>query len=233
VAVALAGSRGARSGDSASDFDLYVYTLGDLPLEFRRSLAGPNAEIDNRFWEPGDEWIDRITGARVDVMYRTPAWIEDQLDRVLVRHQASIGYSTCFWYNVLHSEALFDPAGWFAGLQERARTPYPEPLRRAVIAKNYPILRKIQSSYRHQIASALARDDRVSVQHRIAALLASYFDVWFALRREPHPGEKRLLLALPAEDASLVRAVLNAGSETMLASIDALLDNLDQRLHKS
>jgi hypothetical protein len=230
LAVAMAGSRAAGSGDDASDFDLYVYTPRDLPLDFRRALAGPDAEIDNRYWEPGDEWIDAGSHARFDVMYRSPAWIEDQLDRVLARHEASIGYSTCFWYNVVHSQALFDPRGWYGGLQARAGAPYPEPLRRAIIAKNHPILRRNQSSYRAQIARALARYDGVSVQHRTAALLASYFDIWFALEREPHPGEKRLLRALPRAEAGLVKAVLAAGADALLASIDALLDRLDQRL---
>jgi len=232
LAVALAGSRGAAVGDELSDFDIYVYTLGELPVEFRRALASPGAEIDNRYWEPGDEWIDGTSNSRVDVMYRSPAWIEDQLDRVLIRHEASIGYSTCFWYNILHSEALFDPRGWYAGLQARARTSYPEPLRRAIVWKNYPLLRRNQSSYRAQIDLALRRDDRMSVHHRITALLASYFDVWFALDRKPHPGEKRLLLALPPEQAGLVSAILEARVEGLLAAIDALLDPLDQRLDR-
>lgn len=136
MAVALAGSRAASSNDTASDFDLYVYAASEVPVEFRRSLAGPAAEIDNRFWEPGDEWVDADSGAHLDVMYRSATWIEDQLDRVLIRHQASIGYSTCFWYNVLHSEALYDPQGWYRKLQERARVPYPEELKRAIVAKN-------------------------------------------------------------------------------------------------
>jgi predicted nucleotidyltransferase len=231
VAVVLAGSRAASANDPASDFDLYVYATSDVPVEFRRSLASPDAEIDNRFWEPGDEWTDADSGAHLDVMYRSPAWIEDQLDRVLVRHEASIGYSACFWYSVLHSEALYDPHGWYRQLQERARVPYPEALQQAIVAKNWPILRKNQSSYRKQIELALARGDAVSVQHRTTAVLASYFDIWFALASQPHPGEKRLLQHLPEPQATLVRAVIDATPDQLLQRLDALLDALDSRLH--
>ena len=232
LAVVLAGSRGAGANDLESDFDLYVYTLSDVDVQFRRTLMGEAAEIDNRFWEPGDEWSDPSTGARLDIMYRSPEWIEDRLDRSLVRHEAAIGYSTCFWYNVLHSEALFDPRGWYRRLQDRARAPYPDGLRRAIVAKNWPILRRNQSSYRWQIQLALNRGDAVSVQHRVTALLASYFDVWFAIERKAHPGEKRLLAHLPEPWALLVRAVLDAQPETLLTRIDALLDRLDARLRE-
>ena len=227
IAVALAGSRAAASNTSNSDFDLYVYATAEVPIDFRRALAGPCAEIDNRFWEPGDEWIDATTGARFDVMFRSPAWIEDQLDRVLVRHEASIGYSTCFWYNVLHSQALYDPQSWYQQLQQRARVPYPEALQRAIVAKNWPILRKNQSSYHRQIELALGRGDAVSVQHRTTAVLASYFDIWFALARQPHPGEKRLLQHLPEPEAALVRAVIQAPPNRLLDNLDRLLDSLD------
>jgi hypothetical protein len=163
-------------------------------------------------------------------MYRSPKWIEDQLDRVLMRHEATIGYTTCFWFNVLHSEPLFDRGGWFKQLRDRANVAYPDELRRAVIAKNWPILRRNQSSYRRQIELALQRGDAVSVQHRVTALLASFFDVWFALKREPHPGEKRLLTHLPEQWGRLVRTVLDAQAGILLTQIDHLLDQLDAKL---
>ena len=101
-----------------------------------------------------------------------------------------------------------------------------------MIAKNWPILRRNQSSYRRQIELALQRDDAVSVQHRVTALLASFFDVWFALERQPHPGEKRLLSHLPEQWASHVRGVLDAGRTTLLNNIDELIDPLDVRLRE-
>lgn len=230
IAVVLAGSRGGGTSDPESDFDIYVYASAEVPVEFRRDLLGDHAEIDNRFWETGDEASDLSAGMKLDIMYRSPKWIEDQLDRLLVRHEAAIGYTTCFWFNILHSEPLFDRRGWFEQLQERANVAYPDELRRTVIAKNWPILRRNQSSYRRQIELALQRGDTVSVQHRVTALLASFFDVWFALEREPHPGEKRLLTHLPEQWRRLVCAVLDTQGETLLTQIDRLLDQLDARL---
>lgn len=196
VAVALAGSRTTGASNETSDYDFYVYIRDDISVEVRQAIAQEFAErieINNQFWEPGDEWIDSHSGCGVDIMYRTPPWIEEQLDRVLVQYQASVGYSTCFWWNVLTSVPLYDENGWFKQLQATANQPYPEPLKRAIVAKNYPILRRTISSYTHQLESATNRNDSVSIIHRTAALLASYFDIIFAVNAVPHPGEKRLL----------------------------------------
>jgi hypothetical protein len=87
VAVVLAGSRTTGVSNEASDYDFYVYVHEDIPVDIRDAIAQEFAErleINNQFWEPGDEWIDSRSGCGVDVMYRTPQWIEEQLDRVLV-----------------------------------------------------------------------------------------------------------------------------------------------------
>ena len=196
TAIALAGSEGAGAADSLSDIDLYVYAGEDIPTGARSAIARDFAdrmEIDNRFWEPGDEWIDRASRRGIDIMYRTPAWIEDRLASVLERYEASIGYSTCFWWNVLHSRALYDPTGWYARLQQTARQPYPAELRRAIVAKNFPALRDNISSYRRQIEATIERGDWASVHHRVNAFLAGYWDILFAVNGVPHPGEKRVV----------------------------------------
>jgi hypothetical protein len=115
-------------------------------------------------------------------------------------------------------------------LQQKARAPYPEELRRAIVAKNWPILRRNQSSYKHQIELALRRSDLFSVHHRVTALLASFFDLWFALERTPHPGEKRLLTHLPETWAESVRNLLDSPPADLLKEIDALLDPFDNKL---
>ena len=241
-AVVMGGSHTSEFSDSRSDIDLYVYVTEDVPLDLRAKIAAgsPHPEIGNATWEPGDEWMDAETSKSLDVMYRHVAWMEEQLDRVLVHYQASAGYSTCFWYNVLHSRVLFDRIGWFAKLQQRAQRPYPPELRQAVIAKNYPLLRRNQSSYLHQIELAVTREDQVSVNHRVAALLASYFDVLFALNELPHPGEKRLIQHAKAhcsklprdmerQITELVAAVGNPDADAV-ARVNELVDELDKLL---
>ena len=181
-------------------------------------------------------------GLTVDVMYRAPAWIEAELDRVLVRHEASVGYSTCLWHNVRTSIPLFDRDGWFGRLQDRADRPYPVPLQRAIVAKNHPILRRSMFSFIQQIEGALRRRDAVAVQHRLAALLASFFDVLFALNAQTHPGEKRLVehaLALcpkrPADLEARLDGLLSATPRPwddldLVPRVHALLDPLDELL---
>jgi hypothetical protein len=240
--VALAGSQVSGSADRGSDIDLYVYLSAPLPVEARARIATTGAEyaeVDNQFWEPGDEWIDAAMGIHVDVMFRSMGWIEAQQDRVLRQHQASVGYSTSFWHNVVTSLPLYDRAGWFQRLQEDAKQPYPEELRRAIVAKNHPILRQTASSYRYQLERAVARGDRVSVNHRVAAVLASYFDILFAVNRLLHPGEKRLVeIAIqqcklrPHEMELHVNEMLEAVSRGrhVVEKADALVDGLDDLL---
>lgn len=241
VAVVFAGSGATGMHDAASDVDLYVYAAEPPPHALRAAIAARSAgryEVGNAVWEPGDEWIDAGSGRHVDVMYRAPAWIEDQMDRRLIRHEASVGYSTCFWHNVLHSRALADPSGWYGALQTDARRPYPEPLQRAIIAKNHPLLRSALSSYLRQIERALERGDALAVQHSLTALLASYFDILFAVNELPHPGEKRMLASAldrcprrPAELEAAISRLLTwpagAGLDPLPVRIGALLDGLD------
>lgn len=242
-AIAVAGSLTAEATDADSDIDLYVYTTATIPLADREALVeergASRADLDLRFWDLGDEWYDLPSGIEVDVIYWDTAWIESMIDRVVAQHQAGVGYSTSHWYTIRRSLALYDPHGWFQALQERAAVPYPEPLREAVIAKNHPLLRNVIPSYLHQIEKALRRDDWVSINHRIAALFASYFDVLFALNRLPNPGEKRLVeqaqeqcVSVPVELASQVERVLRAasgdGDLDLIVEISEMIGDLDK-----
>ncbi|MGC9521225.1 MAG: DUF4037 domain-containing protein [Anaerolineae bacterium] len=228
--------------DEDSGIDLYVYLNAELSLIDRNEVAWDSAayaEVGNAFFESGDEWIDAFTGFHVDVTFRKMAWIEERLDRVLVRHEAALGYTTCLWHNVLSSEALHDPNEWFVSLQAETRQPYAEALRQAIVRLNHPILRQSASSYMYQLERALGREDWVSVNHRIAAMLASYFDILFAVNRMPHPGEKRLLQIastlcerVPPDMQRDIEALICAIAEGKLVAerAEQLIDGLDSLL---
>jgi hypothetical protein len=243
-AVALGGSQAGGPVDAHSDVDLYVYTTSPIPVTDRQvivdGLGTERPEINQTFWDVGDVWHDAASGIEVEAVYWGTEWTKAMLDRVLVHHRAGNGYSTSHWYTIRNSLCLHDKTGWFASLQERSRAPYPEGLRRAIIARNHPVLRRITPSYRNQIGKAIERNDPVSVNHRVTGLLASYFDVLFALNRVLHPGEKRLLALaaqrcarVPANMQSQVRKVIQAtatGSLALMGEIDELIDALDRLL---
>lgn len=243
-AIAVSGSLASGRADATSDIDLYVYTPTVPPLSVREAIVAEmgasRADLNLQFWDLGDEWFDAATGIEIDVMYWTPAWIESQIDRVLRQHQASLGYTTCFWRTVRHARILFDRHGWFHNLQQQCEQEYPEALRQAIIAKNHAVLRRVIPGYAHQIEKAAQRNDLVSINHRVAALLASYFDVIFALNRVLHPGEKRLMQwvratcpRLPAYMDEQVESLMIASCSlrgNVVIQVRKLLDNLDELL---
>ncbi len=248
-ALALAGSlTSGASTDPASDIDLCVYINAPIPLEARVALVeqlggASQASMGLDYWGPGDEWFDAASGIEVDAVYWETGWMEENLKQVLERCIPSLGYTTAFWHTVRSSRILFDRSGWFRRLQQWSEQPYPEPLRQAIIARNHAVLREIIPGYAHQVEKAARRGDLVSVNHRVAALLASYFDVIFAYNRVLHPGEKRLLEQaarlcprLPENMAAQVTALLQfsgAGDERLAGAVNDLLDGLDALLSSS
>lgn len=245
-AIGLGGSQAGGTVDAASDVDLYVFTQGVMPLSLRNAIqqarGASRADMDLQFWDLGDEWIDAPTGIEVDVVYWDTGWIAAQVDRVVVQHQAWMGYTTCFWHTIRHLQPLFDRHGWLAQLQKQAARSYPEALRRAIVAKNHAVLRNVIPSYLNQIEKAVRRGDLVSVNHRLAALFASYFDVLFALNYQTNPGEKKLVALAqqtcprqPARMAEEIAAVLGsagAPEQGLMDHLNHLLDSLDALLAK-
>jgi len=122
-AIALDGSLTSNSVDSHSDIDLYLYITDLIPFDFRNKIVQKfgaiRANLNLTFWDIGDEWLDEKTGIEVDVIYWDKTWIEQQIDRVLISHQASVGYTTCFWHTVSNSKILFYRQDWFSELQHK------------------------------------------------------------------------------------------------------------------
>jgi len=249
-AVALGGSLAGRQTadghtDAASDIDLYIFTRAEVPLAAREQIVeraggASRADLGLEYWGSGDEWFDAESGIEMDIIYFGADWMDEQVRRVMLAHQPSLGYSTCLPFTVNQAYLYHDPNRWLAGLQEISRQPYPEPLRRHIIQHNHPVLREIIPSFAFQLEKAVKRGDLVSVNHRLAGLLASFFDILFAFNRELHPGEKKMLektlaacQSLPENMGEELNAVLRtacAADQAFLAHLNNLLDHLDQFL---
>ena len=248
-AIALGGSlsNAQSASDQASDIDLYVFTQGEIPVSDRQAImektgGASAANIGLNYWGPGDEWFHRPTGIEVDMVYFNQRWMEEQIDKVVFQHVPAMGYTTCFWFTLMNCVPLVDPQQWLTHLRKRCDIAYPEELRRAIVNFNYPVLRTIIPAYGHQLEKAVNRGDLVSVNHRLAALLASYFDILFAVNRQLHPGEKRLLQQaltrcndLPQALAIDLNKIFAANSSTLSEfplAVNSLLDHLDEWLKK-
>lgn len=196
-AIVLSGSRTAKSSDEISDYDIYIYSDTEINLDERTRIAkifSDTYEINNQFFGAGDEWILRNSDIQIDVMYRTREWIENCVENTWVKHYPSVGYSTCFIFNIKYSQIIFDTDNWYKNLQEKVSSEYPDELSKNIIKNNLPLLKnKISASFYEQIDKAIKRKDYVSLNHRISAFVASYFDVLFAVNKVLHPGEKRLV----------------------------------------
>ncbi len=195
-AVALAGSRTSPIHDSVSDWDIYVYAEGEVPVPERERILGslcPDSMLAGlSFFEPGDELA--ADGCIYDIMYRDCGFPGREIERVWVRHQPSLGYSTAFLHNLKTHRILFDRHGFLARELARLDSPYPDELAGNIIAFNSRMATgPLSSSWIRQVGNAVARGDLVSINHRVAALMASYFDILFAANRVLHPGEKRLM----------------------------------------
>ena len=204
AAIAVVGSTAAGRASADADIDVFIYADGDFG-DVRAAIAAEFADrevwhsVGERAFGDGDVWRLGPGGPWLDLMYWRPAWAEQQLYRVLVAHRASLGYSTAFWRSIRDAQPVYERDAWHPRLRRWAHSPYPVELRTNIIATNYPYLRDHIFSFRNQVATALHRRDEVSVNHRLAAWLASYIDIILAANGVLHPGEKRLLEIVPRE----------------------------------
>ena len=194
-AIALGGSRATDHYDEKSDYDVYLYCTGPVEESLRREILSRYCayiEIGNAFWELEDN-CKLKNGIDIDILYRDLDAFTADVAAVVEQHQARNGYTTCMWHNLLHSKILFDRNGRLAAAKARFDVPYPEQLQENIIFRNYKLLQASMPAYRVQISKAIRRQDLVSMNHRVAAFMESYFDILFAVNRLTHPGEKRLM----------------------------------------
>lgn len=241
--VVLSGSLSTNTQDEHSDIDLYIYSVQEIPTSTRKKLLEPFSdymEINNQYWETEDDGTLNEPNIGIEIIYRNYAWIENELMKTVVNFQAQVGYTTCFWSNYLNSKILYDQNGQLKKLQDKINVTFPKELKENILNKNYPLLRDSVTSYYCQIEKALKRKDYISVNHRVAALLASYFDILFAINELPHPGEKMLIKIaqktckyLPDKMEENIIMILSNNTITLLSDINDLVDNLDDLLKRN
>ena len=197
-AVVIGGSRAYGANDELSDYDIYVYSeeKPDKNADIERGkIIEPlcsYAEIGNEYWEHEDNVILK-DGTHADIIYRQFGMIEQLMDLQLNKGFVFNSYTTCFWFNLLNTKIMYDKDGKYKELQEKANIPYPELLRNNIITRSKALLFEKLPAFDAQIEKAYARNDIISVNHRITEFLASYSDMIFAINRLAHPGEKRIL----------------------------------------
>ena len=238
-AIALSGSRTNAISDSDSDYDIYVYSSCRVPPEARKELLSGlfhDAAVDCSPFEEGDEAEDDA-GDVYDIMYRSTGWTEREVQDVWRDCNARLGYTTSILCNIRTSHILYDRTGWLGSLQEELKGPYPDKLRRNIVGRNLSIIDGMgKSTFLIQAERAAKRGDAVSSCHRRAAILASLFDIVFALSRELHPGEKKLLSyasllcrQLPEDFGQLVRkAIATVGKDGHIDALKRLIACVEQ-----
>lgn len=194
-AIALGGSRSGSNFDAKSDYDVYLYCTAPVPVEIRRELLSKYCsymEINNQFWETEDN-CTLNNGIDIDVLYRNLDDFTADVAGVVELHQARNGYTTCMWHNLLTCKILVDKQGRLSAAKARFDIPYPGQLKKNIIERNLKLLHGTLPAYDGQIRKAASRGDTVSICHRTAAFMESYFDILWALNEKTHPGEKRLV----------------------------------------
>jgi len=196
-AIVFAGSRASGNSDEKSDYDVYIYCSGNdfLPEDVRSSIYSKYCsryETGNKYFEYEDNIVMNC-GVLADILFRNIEMLQSTQEYVVDRCEARLGYTTAFWHTLKISEAYVDKSGAFTQMQHKYDVPYPQQLKKNIITKNMNMLSGVLPSYDEQIAKAVKRNDVVSICHRTAAYMESYFDVIFALNEMTHPGEKRLV----------------------------------------
>ena len=194
-AIAIGGSRATNNYDAKSDYDVYLYCKSSINEDIRKKILSKYCkymEIGNHFWELEDNCTFN-DGIDIDILYRNIDNFNKQLNYVVFEHNSYNGYTTCMWHNLLTCKIVYDKDNRLTELKNKYNISYPNELKKNIIENNVRLLRDNLPSYNIQIKKALEREDIISISHRSAAFMESYFDIIWAINELTHPGEKRLI----------------------------------------
>ena len=84
-AIAIGGSISAKTNDSKSDIDVYIFVDKDIPVIERESFVkkySSKYEVGGEYFGSGDEFfVDKIN-QQLDVMYWNTIWFEGIIDKL-------------------------------------------------------------------------------------------------------------------------------------------------------
>ena len=235
-AIVLSGSKTSLINDEMSDYDIYIYSKEKVNIETRKNFIEKYSsyyELGNDYFEHGDEFI--IDDICFDFTYRDLSFAENEINYVWRECNSKIGYTTAFLYNIKNSKIIYDKDSKFQNIQNELNKEYPDKLKENIIKKNLAVMKdKKCASFFEQLEKAIKRKDIVSVNHRVSAILTSYFDILFALNKELHPGEKKLIKyvyklckLIPENFENDIANIINGGlNENILDSVNSLIKNL-------
>ena len=235
-AIVLSGSKTSLINDEMSDYDIYIYSKEKVNIETRKNFIEKYSsyyELGNDYFEYGDEFI--IDDICFDFTYRDLSFAENEINYVWRECNSKIGYTTAFLYNIKNSKIIYDKDSKFQNIQNELNNEYPDKLKENIIKKNLAVMKdKKCASFFEQLEKAIKRKDIVSVNHRVSAILTSYFDILFALNKELHPGEKKLIKyvyklckLIPENFEDDIKNIINGGlNENILDSVNSLIKNL-------
>ncbi len=237
VAIAVGGSGANKTSDGLSDIDLYVFVGKDIPISCRKELVkeySSKFEVGGEYFGSGDEFFVDQLNQQLDVMYWNKDWFNQVVENVWQKHYPSNGYTTAFLFTLNNFQIIYDKDNWLINLQKSIQTEYPQELKENIIKRNMMLIKeKPFASYYEQIDKAIKRNDLVSINHRIAAFLASYFDIIFAVNELFHPGEKRLIQyaknncnILPKDFEENINQLLTSSKDKIIFILDNIYTNL-------
>ena len=213
----------------------------DIPVSERENIIkkySSKYEAGGEYFGSGDEFFVDKLNQQLDVMYWNVNWFENAVNNVWVKHYPSNSYTTAFLFTLKNFEIIYDKDNWLLNLQNSINTEYPKKLRENIIKRNMMLMKdKPFASYYEQIEKGVNREDLVSINHRISAFLASYFDIIFAKNKLLHPGEKRLVQyaknnckILPEKFEENITKLLTQPNKETISILNDMVSNLKRIL---
>jgi len=235
--IAFGGSSVVKRDDKDSDIDIYIFVEQEVSVEKRYSFIkkySTEFEIGCDYFGSGDEFFVEDINKQLDIMYFKTDWIEKEYINTFRNFDAKNGYTTCFLFMLKNCEIIYDKYGWLKNFKDELDKPYPKFLRENIIKRNLMLMKdKPFASYYEQIKKAIQRNDRNSINHRIAAFMASYFDIIFANNELLHPGEKGLVdyalkncKILPVRFKKNIESLLTQPNSNTLEILDDMIIKL-------